>query len=63
VRFDVSDNEDEDGEQPVDDGLNVGELVGQLEVVLKCLVVGAFSLVSSRFVLPFSDLRRDLGRG
>jgi hypothetical protein len=60
VRFDVSDNEDEQGEEPVDDGLNVGELVGQLEVVLKCFVVGAFSPVSSDFVLLLSNHRHHL---
>lgn len=60
VRFDVSDNEDEQGDAPVDDGLNVGELVGQLEVVLKCFVVGAFSLISSDLVLLLRNLRRRL---
>ncbi|RSH93442.1 hypothetical protein EHS25_007798 [Saitozyma podzolica] len=48
VRFDVSDNEDEQGEEPVDDGLNVGELVGQLEVVLKCFVVALPRLPNAR---------------
>jgi hypothetical protein len=44
VRFEVSENEDEEGVEPVDDGMEIAELVGELEVVLKCLVIGTLSI-------------------